>query len=301
MASAVVAEVWREQSVWSRTANRMKERIERARLAALVLVVLVATCGTGAAAIAEPAPDLARWLAAAAAVGSAVLPLLRPGWSGARLRDWTRARSVSEALKSDVHLWLARAGDFHADGDGVLLQERADRLRADAVDLLGQRQGIEAQERALPQVSDGLSFFAKRVGPQIEGYYQPKAERIRRVLGRFRVVEVVLGLAGAALGGVTAVTGASAAAWIGVVATIGTALAAHVAAGRYEFQLIEFLRTAEQLRLLRRAAERPGCSEHDLAALAVRAEEVISVENQGWMARLAEDPPDPAVSAQAGP
>jgi len=29
-----------------------------------------------------------------------------------------------------------------------------------------------------------------------------------------------------------------------------------------------------------------------LRELAVKAEDVISVENQGWMARLAEDPPE---------
>jgi len=288
----VVDQLWREQSVWSRTANRMKQRIERARLAALVLVVLVALCGTTAAALAPVAADPARWLAAAAAVGSAVLPLLRPAWSGDRLRDWTRARSVSEALKSDVYLWLARAGDFASDGDGVLLAERTDLLRTDAADLLAQRQGIEPEQRGLPEVTDLPSFFAVRVGGQIDRYYQPRADRIRVVLGRFRVVEVALGLLGAALGGVAAVAGAALAAWIAVVATVGAGLAAHVAAARYEFQLVEFLRTAERLRQLRRAADMPGCTDAERAALALRAEDVVSVENEGWMAKLAQDPPN---------
>lgn len=288
----VVEQLWREQSVWSRTANRMKKRIERARLAALVLVVLVAICGTTAAALAPVAADPARWLAATAAVGSAVLPLLRPAWSGARLRDWTRARSVSEALKSDVHLWLARAGAYTDDSDTALLTERTDLLRADAADLLPQRHGIEPEHRALPAVTDLRSYFAVRVDGQIERYYQPRADRIRVVLGRFRVVEVALGLLGALLGGIAAVAGAALAAWMAVIAAIGAGLAAHVAAARYEFQLVEFLRTAERLRQLRRAAQHPGCTDTERAALAVRAEDVISVENQGWMAKLAEDPPN---------
>jgi hypothetical protein len=60
--------------------------------------------------------------------------------------------------------------------------------------------------------------------------------------------------------------------------------------------LIEFLRTAEQLRLLRSAAGRSDHSEAALSDLVLRAEQVISVENQGWMAKLAEDPPDQRAS-----
>jgi hypothetical protein len=99
-ARELVMELWREQSLWSRTADRMKKRIESARRVALVLVVVVAVLATTAGALAGLVPVLA----AAAAVGAAVLRVLRPAWSGARLRDWTRARSVSEALKSDVYL-----------------------------------------------------------------------------------------------------------------------------------------------------------------------------------------------------
>jgi hypothetical protein len=269
----------------------MKRRIERARLVALVLVVLVAASGTAAATLASSAAELARWLAAAAAVGSALLPVLRPAWSGTRLRDWTRVRSVSEALKSDVYLWLARAGDFAADSDGVLLQDRTDRLRRDAADLLSELQGVEPQDRPLPQVRDARTFFDIRVGEQIDDYYQPRADRIRRVMNRFRILELILGLVGAVMGVAAAVAVASIAAWVAVVATIGTAVAAHVAAAGYDYQRVEFLRTAERLRQLRRAAESAGRSETELSAMIVQAEEVISVENQGWMAKLAEDPP----------
>ena len=89
----------------------------------------------------------------------------------------------------------------------------------------------------------------------------------------------------------SAVLGASFAGWIAVLATVGTALSVHVAATRYEFQLIEFSRTAEELRQISTAAAEAGVTEEELRKLAVRAERVISVENQGWMSKLAEDPP----------
>lgn len=285
-------EVWGEQSVWSQAADRMKDGIERARLAALAVVVLVAVLGTTAAAVSDAAPTLGRVLAALAAAGSAVLPLLRPLWSGKRLRDWTRARSMSEAVKADVYLWLARTGPFVEDASAAALDRRINKLRLDVADLQSACEGIEPVARALPPVRDLASFFKVRVGGQYDGYYRPRVKMIDKRLKRFRFVGFVLGAVGAALGAAAAVFGASFASWIAVVATAGTAVAAHVAATRYEFQRIEFARTAEELRQIKEGADRDGVPERELHRLARRAERVISIENQGWMAKLAEDPAD---------
>jgi hypothetical protein len=149
-----------------------------------VIVVAVAVCATAATALAGPAPVWGRVLAAAAAVGSAVLPLLRPGWSGIRLKDWTRARSVSEALKADVYMWLAGASPFTDDPAPAVLRERTDKLRQDAAGLVPQREGIEAERRDMPAVHDLPSYFAVRVPGEFEGYYRRKAGFIA---GRLRL------------------------------------------------------------------------------------------------------------------
>ena len=284
--------MWREQSVWSQAADRLKNGIERARLAALVVVVLVAVLGAAAAAVGESLHPLGRVLAACAAAGSLILPALRPLWSGTRLQNWTRARSVSEALKGNVYLWLARTGPFVNDDDAVVLGNRIDNLRLDAADLQSACDGIDPVDRALPPVRDLVSFFAIRVEGQCTGYYRPQARRIEKRLRWFRAVGLCLGAIGAVLGVAAAVVDASFAPWIAVVATVGTAVAVHVAATRYEFQRIEFARTAEELRQIKARADRPGVPESELHRLARRAERVISIENQGWMAKLAEDPAD---------
>jgi len=285
-------EVWREQSVWSQAADRMKDGIERARLAALIVVVLVAVLGTTAAAVSGAAPTLGRVLAAVAAAGSAVLPMLRPRWSGTRLRDWTRARSVSEALKADVYLWLAHVRPFADDADAAVLAGRVDKLRVDAADLRSACDGIDPLPRGLPPVDDLASFFVVRVMGQYDGYYRPQVTMIDTRLKWFRGIGIALGAVGAVLGAIAAVLDASLASWIAVVATVGTAVAAHVAATRYEFQRIEFARTAEELRQIKVRADRPDATGPELQRLARRAERVISIENQGWMAKLAEDPAD---------
>jgi SMODS and SLOG-associating 2TM effector domain 1/Protein of unknown function (DUF4231) len=288
----LLAEVWREQAGWSRAADRMKDGIARARIAALVIVVLVAVFGTTAAALGEALHPLGRWLAALAAVGSVSLPPLRKLWSGTRLQNWTRARSVSEAMKADVYLWLARVRPFTDDADAAKLRERIDRLRADAADLASAAERGTPTARDLPAVHDLATYFDIRVGGQYAEYYRPRVRAIERRLGWFRAVGFVLGAIGAVLGGAAVLLATSFAAWIAVVSTVATAVAVHVSATRYEFQRIEFARTAEELRRIKTRAEQPGVAEQELHRLARRAERVISIENQGWMAKLAEDPAD---------
>ncbi len=299
-ASDVVDELWREQSLWSRTANRMKRRIERARKAALTAAVTAAVLGAAAGLVTTFSTGWAggagRVLAVLGGLGVGVLPVLRPYWSGERLRDWTRVRSVSEALKSEVYLWLARAGEYRGDDQATLLRDETAEVRADGADLLRYRDGIVAEQRPLPAVHDLPSYFAVRVTGQVDGYYRRRAGELQRRLGWFRGAGITLGAIGVVVGAVVAASGSTSfAPWIAVITTVNTALAVHVAASRYDFQLIEFLRTAERLDQLRRTAA-ATTDPTELGALASEAESVISIENEGWMAKLAEDPAEQKAS-----
>ncbi|MGI8814481.1 MAG: DUF4231 domain-containing protein [Pseudonocardia sp.] len=290
----LVEDLWRQRSVWSRGANRMKKRISQARAAALIAAVAAALAGTLSGALADSAPVPSRALAGVAALGAALLPILRPWWSGKALRNWTRARSVSEALKSEVYLWLARAGDYRDDRDGARLRERTNQVREDGADLLRYQLDLSPAQRSLPEVDDVPSYFTVRVSGQIDGYYRPKAAALQKSLSRFRAAEIGLAVTGALIAGGAAVFGGSLLApWVAVITTITSALAVHVAATRNEYQLIEYLRTAQRLENLRsQALVASGTDE--LNALAVSAEEVISIENKGWMAKLAEEPDEQA-------
>jgi hypothetical protein len=72
--------------------------------------------------------------------------------------------------------------------------------------------------------------------------------------------------------------------WVPVLTTISAAVTAHAAAERYEFLVVEYLRTARELERLRRARSHVGgLSDEEF----VRAcEHVISLQNEGWMAKL---------------
>lgn len=59
----VVKQVWDEQSAWSQAANKLEHEIHRSRLAALVLTVAAAICGTTSATVGTD-QTAGRWLAA---------------------------------------------------------------------------------------------------------------------------------------------------------------------------------------------------------------------------------------------
>jgi SMODS and SLOG-associating 2TM effector domain 1/Protein of unknown function (DUF4231) len=282
--------LWRQQSIWSQTANRMKAAIGHARFAALALTVAGAVLATLAARLPAGQARVGSVLAVAAAVGVGLVPLLRPRCSGRVLRDWTRARSASEALKSEVYLYLAGAGDYRGEDRDRQLRVCTDRVRYEVVDLLRHSVNIEPAQRALPDVYDYGSYLRVRVDGQVEDYYRPKARQLQVRLSQFRRVEVVLAVAGVVLGALAvSLAEVGLGAWIAVVTTVSASVTAHVGATRYEYQLIEYLRTADELTRLRRDAA-ATTSPIELDQLVVQCERVISIQNEGWMAKLSSTP-----------
>ena len=150
---------------------------------------------------------------------------------------------------------------------------------------------IEPVVRDLPLVCDVGSYLTHRVDAQISGYYRPAARRMATRGARIRWLTVALSGTAAALTAVVGVVGGSAlTAWIGVVTTVTTALTGYGAAQRYEYQQLEFTRTANQLERLRtgRLGER---SQLDDDAFVSECERIISISNEGWMAKVADENP----------
>jgi SMODS and SLOG-associating 2TM effector domain 1/Protein of unknown function (DUF4231) len=278
--------VWREQNRWSQAADQQKRRIERARAAALVLAVSGAVLGTAAAQLARPSPVTGRILAFLSAFAIALAALAQRGASGKAVQDWTRLRSISEALKAEMYSYLAGVGRYRgADGLRRLL-DRVERLESDAGVVNAHLAGVQPVERDLPAVHDVDSYLAVRVRGQIADYYRPKEASVARRAGWFRRLQWVLGVTGAGLAALAGTLSTQAIApWIGVLTTISAAVAAHAAAGRFEFQQLEYARTANELeRLIARRGGTGGDEE-----LVERAEQIISVQNDGWMVRWVTD------------
>jgi SMODS and SLOG-associating 2TM effector domain 1/Protein of unknown function (DUF4231) len=287
---------WQRQSVWSQTADSLRKgpgRIRGLRLALIVAAAVLALSGSQVKAVSLGASI---GLAVAAALALAGAGLLR-GWvNPEQARRWTRARSVSEALKTEVFLFLSKAGGYEAADPDRRLEAEVGRLEREAGDLQRYTAGVRASERSLPAVHDADSYLDVRVRQSLlEGFYEPKALLIRQRLRLLKAAEVTLALVAAGLAA-TAAVWPSVAAWAAVVTTASGAVAAYIAAERYEFLWIEYTRTASELRRLlsrRTAADGRPLSDRELAA---ECEQVVSVQNQAWMAKWGEEDVVPETS-----
>jgi hypothetical protein len=287
MATSVVERAWREQSVWSQVANRLKRDLERKRTLALGFTVVGAVLSAAAVAVGLSS-GVAKVLAFASAASVAVAGLVRVRTGKRAVQDWTRARSVSEAMKSEVYLYLTRLRDEGDDDREVKLGQRIGDIEDDGSDLLRFKLDVTPHHRPLPQVDDVESYLRVRVGGQLDDYYRPRAAELGRKVTLFRRIELGLGIAGAVLAAAAGTWEREAiAVWVPVVTTVGAAITAHAAAARYEYLLVEYLRTAEELERLR--DRRGSASNLTDEALVKKAENIISVQNQGWMAKLTSD------------
>jgi SMODS and SLOG-associating 2TM effector domain 1/Protein of unknown function (DUF4231) len=293
--TASVAEwVWRQQSIWSQTANRLKRDLTRSRAVALALTIagaVLATLGSQVATVSTPAGKALLW---AAAVAIGFVPVIRPRFGRQAVEVWARARSASESMKEQIYTYLAAVSPYRDADRDQQLRERADATLAAVDDLLPRIVGIEPASRSLPAVHDVGSYVATRVTGQIHGYYRAQAGQLRDRLRWLRGAELVLAVAAVILSATAGSLGVEgAAAWVPVITTISAALAAHVAAARYEFLLVEYTRTAAQLQRLRDRRHPVGEPEQVASAddtFVAECERVISAQNEAWMAKLTSDP-----------
>jgi hypothetical protein len=280
----VLANAWARQSVWSLVANRLKRDVRRARLTVLGLTIAGALLSTLAVVAGLERPG-GKALAFTAAVAVGLAGIVRSRASAQAVRDWTRARSASEAIKSEVYLYLTRVGGYTSGDVERRLDEELAEVERDVEDLLPHAQGVQPERRSVPGVRDVDAYERDRVAGQIEGYYRKQAGRIGERLRRVRWSEVGLAVLGAVLAAAAGTWEVDdIAVWVPVVTTVAAAITAHAAAERYEFLLVEYLRTAAELERLVARRKRPGVIEDE--EFVRRCEHVISVQNEGWMAKL---------------
>lgn len=285
---------WQRQSVWSQTAGRLKTGPSRLRTALLALTVVAAALALAGSQLKGASLPASVTLTVTAAVALAAVGLLRSRTNVEQVRRWTRARSVSEAIKTEVFLFLTQSGRYAGADRETKLEAEIQRLEREAADLHRYTSGIQPRKRSLPAIHDVDTYLDVRVREsQLENYYEPNAAKLRRRIGQLKAVEVTLALVAAGLAAVAAIS-PSVGAWAAVVTTAGGAVTAYIAAQRYEFLWIEYSRTASELRRLlerRTAADGTALSGPELVAA---CEEVISVQNQAWMAKWGEDDTDQA-------
>jgi len=286
-------QAWQQQRIWSWTANRLKAKISKYRLAALMLTL----CGAVLAAMATQlnldgeAADEAKIVAVGAGFAVGMVPALRVAFDRRMVSDWTRMRSISEALKSEIFTYLAGVSPYRCPDRHTVLGQHVRKILHDGEDLTYYLSDSLPALTPLPEVSDIASYVQVRLVGQIDRYYRPKAREMNRRLIITRRVQGGLALTGAALGWLVLVPDVHSAAWIGVVTTAGTAVTAYAAESRYVYQFIEYSRTVQQLDsildgYLDAKDARTEQSDDDLVS---QCERIVSIQNEGWMVKWRSD------------
>jgi hypothetical protein len=282
----VLEDVWRDHRQWSNAAGRLKQRIILWRSLALGLAILGAVLATLATQVGLTSGP-GRALSLSAAVALAIVPVIRAARLGKdRIEGWTRARSASEALKADTYLYLTQTPPYDKEDRERELLNQTNRLLGQVGDLAGETVGMPNADKPLPDAHDIDSYLRIRVRPQINEYYQPQAAKQQQRLSLFSGIEFALSVVAALLGAIAAAARLNeVAVWVAVATTVGAAITAHIAAARYEHLVISYLSTARQLRSLVRSWEgRSDKTPEEAGRLVRECEDVISRENESWMA-----------------
>jgi len=270
------------QATLSTTANALKSKVDRARN----IVLLLSISGALAAAIAAAADivDYRPYLTTAGAVFLAIAAAITGRYlSGDSGRRHIRMRSASEALKREAFLYAAGARDYADSATrDAKLTEALNAVNAEIADLSLFEEKATSPGSCPRQALDRDAYLAARVQKQI-AYYSDNADRYAKHSGYLHLAEWLLSLLAAVLTAASGVLGRGnfdLAAITAVLTTIGGALLAHGQARKYDEQIVSYRAAAKALRQVEATTPQSA----DAAALADRAESIISEENGSWRA-----------------
>jgi hypothetical protein len=272
---------WRQQRIWSLTAGSLKKQIDQGRKMALWLGIVAAGLAVVVVQLGTQS-DVGRWVALASGLAASMVPFSQRRAGAERVRAWTRARSVSEGLKTEIYTYLAHGSGYHGKNAGQRLGDEARHLVDGVGTLLRYAAEFSPDDKQVPDVHDIDSYVDNRVNAQV-GWYHDKAIHYERRARMLRWFGNVLAATAAAFGLISGVFGNTGLiAWVPFLTTVGTSLVAYIAAARYDHMIVEYLRTEQRLEYLRDTRIGNKISDDSFVDA---CESAISIENQAWMSR----------------
>lgn len=303
--SQIVESAWRDQAVWSETANRLKAELSTWRYRAAAAGVLGAFLETLAATLGG-IDDRWRWLPALTALAGTVILAIVPYVSKTKVSkncvsDWVRARSASEALKVMIYTYLVGVPPFGPASSPADLIERCQAIKDKVQDLSIYAASIVPPQKVRPLSLTIGDYVKTRVNDQIEQYYRPKGREKALAAKRLHDLEFGFGLLAVAISALVSTATATGlkqlsvlGSWVAVVTTAGAAVTAHLAASRYDHEAIIYFGTADRLDCLRNKwlAAPDRMDPAGVAKFVDDCEHAISIENEAWLAKWIREQPE---------
>jgi len=254
---SALAFIWGQYRVFAATSRALKAELSNWRLRVLILSIVGALFGTICQQLsgAGLAGGKFSWLPGFSGILSA-LALALAAYFGkeildpVRERNWVRARSMAESLKTEAYLFAANALPYNKTDAIDRLFGRTEELLESVNDLPAKTIPSEEKSKGLLPGSISVEqYIQKRVNDQIDAFYIPSAIKNEQIVKIGGKIGLGLGALAAILGALGA-TGWTAA-WVAVVTTTTLAITAYLYAGRYQYLVISYQATARRLELLR--------------------------------------------------
>ncbi|NRA12775.1 MAG: DUF4231 domain-containing protein [Crocinitomicaceae bacterium] len=304
--------------VWNRTANKRKKKISVWRKRVFFLIIFGTFCGLLSQQlyitiekIDDPHElDLHEVLAILSAISIALASYAGSQIISSELvKNQTKARATSEALKVQAYLYLLEAAPYAKKNRERVLYDRIEIIMKDVSDstpeldevydngslkykwknflTLG-RLGREGKKDVWIQKFDidmtFQEYIEERVEGQINGYYLKKAALFQKYLNRGNSWALIFGFMGVAVGAVAASAESSISMWIAFLSTGAASIGSYLASNRYEYLMLSYVSTASQLELIS-AKYKSMASASSLAQkrFVAETESIFAMEHNAWI------------------
>jgi hypothetical protein len=296
--------VWNRHRRWSQAATKQKKTIQWNQAFHLSLMVAGAFSQTLAAGLASTSATYGWAIALMGGVCVGAAPIISNIFlTKERKRNWVRCRATSEAIKAEVFLFRAGVPPYDDKETPVqILVNRIADISERAKDLKLFYIMTTSDEKKPPPIMDRIGYIKLRLEPQIENFYLATARKQAKKSTILKTCQHILssgsaaiGLVAGSTGGATATAGGSAAVltnlaskigiWGAFLATASAAFGTHIAATKYDDEVMEWTTAAQSLEnLYIRLPKAVGPGSPEWNDFVLNCEAVISSNTKQWAA-----------------
>ena len=290
--------VWNRHRRWSQAATKQRKTFQWFQTCHLSLIVAGAFSQTLAARLAS-SPTSYGWaisltgggcLGAAALISNNVL-------TKERQSNWVRCRATSEAVKAEVFLFRAGVPPYDDKAPDQILVLRVADISERAKDLKLLYIMTTNDETKPPPILDRDGYIKRRLDTQIENFYLKMARNRAKKSAVLKKCQYILAFGSSAVGLVAGSTGGIAGGgsavfshlaskvgiWGPAFATASAAFGTHIAAAKYDDEVMEWTNSAQLLEnLYLRLPKVTGPGSPEWNEFVLKCEAVISSNTNQW-------------------
>jgi hypothetical protein len=296
-----LAVVWSRHRKWSQAATKQKRKLHFYQVSHLSLIAAGAFSQTLATRLAATPYGWPISLFGGGCIGAAAL-ITSNFLTKERKSNWVRCRATSEAIKAEVFLFRAGVSPYDDGAPVQILVDRIADISEKAKDLKVLYIMTTDDKKKAPPILDRTGYIQLRLDHQIENFYIATARKQAKKSTTLKTCQHIMSAGSAAIGLVAGSTGGAMAAagkdtvvfsnlaskigiWGPTLATASAAFGAHIAATKYDDEVMEWTTAAQRLEnLYLRLPKATGPGSPEWNAFVVKCEEIISSNTKEWAA-----------------